>query len=260
MTKRSREDSENTGETLASTSSLVDTKSSKYIQLDPDTISHPSPVMRCSLPPHQEVLAFTSYEDYEVHYAQVHTNRCLECSKNFPTDHLLSLHIEENHDALFSVKRERGDKMFACFVEGCDRRCSTPHKRRMHLIDKHMFPKEYDFLIVTHGVGGRNSMLQSWKTQKRSTTAADTSEDRENNRRRDHSHQEIDSSRVLVASSSDQCNASTVNGASSSPSADAGIEDLSEAMCALRFVPASVRFGGRGRGRGNGRSGFSRYR
>ena len=67
-------------------------------------------VMHCSLPPHRETLSFTSYEDYEVHYLQSHVNRCSECSKNFPTGHLLNLHIEENHDPLAAARRARGDK------------------------------------------------------------------------------------------------------------------------------------------------------
>jgi hypothetical protein len=37
-------------------------------------------------------------------------NRCSECSKNFPTGHLLNLHIEENHDPLAAAMRARGDK------------------------------------------------------------------------------------------------------------------------------------------------------
>lgn len=67
-------------------------------------------VMHCSLPPHRETLSFTSYEDYEVHYLQSHVNRCSECSKNFPTGHLLNIHIEENHDPLAAARRARGDK------------------------------------------------------------------------------------------------------------------------------------------------------
>lgn len=67
-------------------------------------------VMHCSLPPHRETLSFTSYEDYEVHYLQSHVNRCSECSKNFPTGHLLNRHIEENHDPLAAARRARGDK------------------------------------------------------------------------------------------------------------------------------------------------------
>lgn len=39
------------------------------------------------------------------------------------------------------LKKEKGEKTFQCFVEGCDRLCSTPQKRRLHVIDKHGFPK-----------------------------------------------------------------------------------------------------------------------
>lgn len=66
--------------------------------------------MRCSLSPHKEALPFASYEDYEVHYLQAHVNRCAECGKNFPTGHFLQLHIEENHDPLVGVRRERGER------------------------------------------------------------------------------------------------------------------------------------------------------
>lgn len=65
--------------------------------------------MRCNLPPHREPLAFKTYDEYEVHYNKSHTNRCLECRKNFPSEHLLNVHIEECHDPLVTVKREKGE-------------------------------------------------------------------------------------------------------------------------------------------------------
>ncbi|QSS54494.1 C2H2 zinc finger domain-containing protein [Histoplasma capsulatum var. duboisii H88] len=117
-------------------------------------------VMRCSLPPHKERVSFSSYEDYEVHYAQEHVNRCLECGKNFPTGHFLTLHIEELHDPIVASRRERGEKTFSCFVEGCNRKCSTSRKRRLHLIDKHQFPRLYNFSIVNTGIDQYNSMLR----------------------------------------------------------------------------------------------------
>ncbi|KAK2801729.1 hypothetical protein FQN50_007644 [Emmonsiellopsis sp. PD_5] len=117
-------------------------------------------VMRCSLPPHREAVSFSSYEEYEVHYAQAHVNRCSECGKNFPTAHFLTLHIEELHDPLIQARRAKGEKTFACFVEGCDRKCSTAQKRRMHLIDKHSFPRLYNFAIVNTGIDQRDSMLR----------------------------------------------------------------------------------------------------
>lgn len=65
--------------------------------------------MKCTLPPHKEPLTFKSYGEYESHYNKFHTNRCLECRKNFPSDHFLGLHIEECHDPLVVVKRDKGE-------------------------------------------------------------------------------------------------------------------------------------------------------
>lgn len=113
MSKRSRsvsrspsldKSTENRSRALSQTSSPERSK----IHL-PDTSNQPIEVMHCSLPPHKP-LSFPSYEDYEVHYRQVHVNRCAECGRNFPTSHLLNLHIEENHDPLIGARRERGEK------------------------------------------------------------------------------------------------------------------------------------------------------
>ena len=76
---------------------------------DGDESTTNSVTMRCSLPPHREPLAFQSYVDYEAHYNSFHTNRCLECRKNFPSEHLLGVHIEEIHDPLTRIKRDKGE-------------------------------------------------------------------------------------------------------------------------------------------------------
>jgi hypothetical protein len=65
--------------------------------------------MRCSLPGHVETLSFKSYDEYQSHYQKAHTNRCLECRNNFPSSHLLGVHIEECHDSFVAVKREKGE-------------------------------------------------------------------------------------------------------------------------------------------------------
>lgn len=84
--------------------------SAKIIQVDESAVDDSSTVvMRCLLPPHREALAFRSYTDYETHYHKAHSNRCFECRKNFPSDHLLSVHIEEQHDAFAAVLREKGE-------------------------------------------------------------------------------------------------------------------------------------------------------
>jgi hypothetical protein len=187
-------------------------------------------VMHCSLPPHRDVIFFSSYEDYEVHYLQTHVNRCSECGKNFPTDRFLNLHIEENHDPLVAAKRDKGEKTYSCFVEDCDRKCSTPQKRRMHLIDKHMFPKTYNFYIVNDGIDKQISMLRSPNTHRRriSATAPSLQEGRLRNRKTSESHSPAVSHAVSKQS---------VRHVSRE---EMEITQLEESLSALRFVPASV--------------------
>ncbi|KAL7270236.1 hypothetical protein RUND412_007066 [Rhizina undulata] len=126
----------------------------------------PSPaVITCRLPPQCDARPFKSHEEFEAHYLQVHTNRCAECHRNFPSRWFLDVHIREHHDPFNQLKKERGENIFGCFVEGCDRMCSTPHKRRMHLIDKHHFPKEYNWGIITHGIDHCTSLLKNDRSQ-----------------------------------------------------------------------------------------------
>jgi hypothetical protein len=125
MAKRSREDfepsfpeSEGPRESTPSARSVIHpitialaSNNSKIVHLDSESGEALSITeMRCSLPPHRQTLSFTSFEEFDVHYAKTHVNRCVECRKNFPTEHFLNLHIEENHDALVIVRRERGQK------------------------------------------------------------------------------------------------------------------------------------------------------
>ncbi|CAI7610065.1 unnamed protein product [Penicillium viridicatum] len=180
-------------------------------------------VMHCSLPPHRETLSFTSYEDYEVHYLQSHVNRCSECSKNFPTGHFLNIHIEENHDPLAAARRARGDKTYGCFIEDCERKCSTPQKRRLHLIDKHMFPRSYNFYIVNDGIDAQTSMLRPMNSHRRRISTSSALE-----------------GRLRRRSSASQSNppATTIPEKKSPDNMD--IDELERSMSALKFVPTSV--------------------
>jgi hypothetical protein len=115
--KRSREpdnitDADAEGPTLLS-SSDPETSSlpaAKIVELDIPSSAAKNVTMKCSLPPHKEGLSFQSYQEYEAHYNGAHLNRCLECHKNFPSEHLLNLHFEECHDPFAEVKRERGEQ------------------------------------------------------------------------------------------------------------------------------------------------------
>jgi len=219
--------------------------------------------MRCSLPPHREGIPFNSYDDYEVHYNKAHVNRCVECRKNFPTNYFLSLHQAENHDPLAEVLKDRGERTYACFVEDCERRCSTPQKRRMHLIDKHMFPKDYDFKIVDDGIDQRNSMLRSGRHRRWSSTAQHKHLIEDTAERRTATLEQNSKEGLLKRMSGDtdgggvKETANPEDGGETHDSArpDAEMDRLAGAMSALKFIPPSVRFG---RGKGLGRSGFSK--
>ncbi|KAF2148388.1 hypothetical protein K461DRAFT_232960 [Myriangium duriaei CBS 260.36] len=140
-------------------SDLHSHQSQKIIHVDVDV--DPAPVMMtCTYPPHAP-LFFASYSQYEAHYELNHVNRCSECHKNFPTEMYLTLHIAESHDPITAIRRDRGEKTYACFVEGCEKACETWQKRRLHLIDKHKFPRDFEFFIVNDGVDGKSSMLRS---------------------------------------------------------------------------------------------------
>lgn len=109
MAKRLRTDSHITDPSQLEPSDERLRSPNKITVPDPAEESQIQP-MRCSLPPHIDTIAFPSYDEYEAHYLKHHVNRCSECGKNFPTQHLLNIHIEENHDPLILARRDRGEK------------------------------------------------------------------------------------------------------------------------------------------------------
>ncbi|KAI5309375.1 hypothetical protein KEM55_003372 [Ascosphaera atra] len=212
----------------------------KLVSLDADESQSASTIlMRCTLPPHRAPIAFSSYEDYEIHYRKEHVNRCLECKKNFPTTHYLTLHIEENHDPLARVRREKGERTYRCFVEGCEKVCLTPQKRRMHLIDKHAFPRMYNFFIVNDGLDNQSSLL-------RPERRANNNGQKEPNPRSKEAHKEgrlrfAQIKREREEAAGDKQVGVTEAAKEAKGEEDAEMEDLSASMSALKFVPNSVR-------------------
>lgn len=257
MAKRSREYSPPPSpETIPGSSSACPSDTplhtTKYVQtaIDVDLEPPATPAMKCSLPPHPETLSFPTFSDFEIHYAKTHSNRCSSCYRNFPTEHFLSLHISENHDPLEDARRARDEKTYHCFVEDCDKICSTPQKRRMHLVDKHMFPKDYDFLIVNTGIDKRSSMLRT--RPRRTSSAASRAVQRDKEKQVNGSHRLSGSSHAEESIK----NEGAENGGLSKGSTrvkELDIDELTSTMSALNFVPPSVRFG-----RGGRRGGLSR--
>ena len=123
----------------------------------------------------------------------------------------------------------------------------------MHLIDKHMFPKDYEFFVVNDGIDKRTSMLRSGRHRRKSSAAQHATEIEERARRRsstlETANTAMEENGVEDAEGSEQTSAVK----SLTTKKDVEMEDLSGAMSALKFVPPSVRFG-----RGGKRGGFSR--
>lgn len=220
----------------------------KYASLEPAMPGGGQQRMRCMLPPHKP-LTFSTYDEYETHYQQSHTNRCVDCSKNFPSTHFLELHIAENHDPINASKREAGEKTFTCFVEGCDKVCSDWKKRRSHLVDKHGFPRNYDFLVVDRGIDGRRSMLRP---------GVDANGHRKSSRERGRSGSSATEATESTEATSISENAANHVRMRASEEAEnskgkGSIDDLTQSMSALKMVPRSITFGQR-----KGRSGFAK--
>ena len=173
--KRSRQPSVSSAEGDASTpcSSLSPDGKLVHLDLDQDSSPQPPPLIMFSHPPHQP-LAVSALDDDQVNNQQKHTNPCSECQRNFPDTHFLHLHIAENHDPIRAAKRDRGEQTYACLVPSCDRLCSTAPKRRLHCIDKHHFPKNYDFFVINHGIDSRTTMLRSPRRRRSSAIASAT--------------------------------------------------------------------------------------
>ncbi|KAG2205359.1 hypothetical protein INT47_007144 [Mucor saturninus] len=96
-------------------------------------------------------IRFPSVVTFESHYEAVHRNVCLECHKIFPSFDWLQLHIDEFHNVLLQIKKERGEKIYKCYVHGCKKVFSGPRQRRLHLIDKHNYPRYFPFDLVYTG-------------------------------------------------------------------------------------------------------------
>ncbi|ROW12405.1 hypothetical protein VMCG_00654 [Cytospora schulzeri] len=282
--KRSREPEEDPDPSSTDQQDVAIVPVTKIVGLDDDHSNEsPMPEMKCSLPGHPPGLTFASYKDYESHYNKSHTNRCLDCRKSFPSSHILGLHIDEFHNVLTELKKEKGEATFACFVETCDEKRKSPAERRAHLIERHMYPANYFFAVTKAGIDRRQSMLvernqgkphtkqrdggrprgqkAGKKTGKKAETDADKGDDAHESKDvamqepDEPSHQEQSArqkSSGEKASAEDNSvptskpNKPTGEG-TEKPIVDTEMEDLAGAMSSLRFVPRAVRFGPRQR-------------
>lgn len=271
--KRSREDSASSEDKISASSPQSTSQDApsgdisvhppKYALVDASSADMESRIMRCLLPPHKP-LSFTSYEDYETHYNSAHIHRCSECHRNFPDAHFLDLHISENHDPIVAAKRAKGEKTYTCFVKDCEKVCSDWRKRRSHLVDKHGFPKNYDFLVVDSGLDGKWNMLRlgvdaqghrkSSRERRSSIATRAIATTQEADAIEVDQQDDAQSGHGSVASRSRKLSTSVSN-APQKPmqKAAVSVDDITSSMSALNMVPRSVTFGKR-----KGRAGFAK--
>lgn len=144
----------------------------------------------------------------------------------------------------------------------------TPQKRRMHLIDKHMYPKNFFFAVTLHGIDGRQSMLlderrkpgnrpPTTETKTCSSKPTPTSKSKPPSDMKGD-QMEVDQPKPTPSTQPDvemtdkQHEESVQEDAIQEP-ADVDMGDLVGKMSALQFVPSSIRFG-----RGGRKTGFAR--
>ena len=132
----------------------------------------------------------------------------------------------------------------------------------MHLIDKHMFPKNYDFLVVNSGIDKRSSMLRTRHRQPSSAASRALHREHHANggsKRSEPPEKETKKALMDPVMPSIPTVVEPISTQSEKPSpppgnpSDVDMDGLSSQLSALKFVPPSIRFG-----RGGRKSGFSR--
>ncbi|ELQ37996.1 C2H2 type zinc finger domain-containing protein [Pyricularia oryzae] len=231
----------------------LDAPSPKIRELDCGGEGGTASPFRCTL--HPQPVVFRDYDDYHAHYNKQHVNRCHECRKNLPSDHLLSVHIEECHDAFLTARRDKGQHTYSCFVEGCDRKCRDPSKRRRHLIDKHMYPPNFFFDVVRYGIDGRQSLLCDVNAQQRHLKPKSDRQELQSGATLESEKQFDDHNNQIMAANVAE-GVAVLEPVETQP-AEKDIEmndaaSLTGSMSALKLVPRSIMFGR------SGRRGFTR--
>jgi len=240
----------------SSTGTQNPSKTSRTLPGHPESTSSSHPIL-CTLPPtcNRRPTPLSNTRDLENHYATYHAHVCEHdgCGTVFPDSRLLELHQTECHDPLAAVRKERGEKIFACHLSTCTRLFSTPKGRRLHLIQAHGFPKEYFFAVTNKGVGG---LLKRWGEGV--SLIRGTWKPRDEN----DDGEETDGDAIEVDRTDDdgkpQSRVATANGykrgelaSDSNIGNDDALASLVDNMGSLSLVPASIRFG-----RGGKKGGF----
>jgi len=228
-------------------------------------------VLTCTLPPscHPPRNAPTRLfnpKELEAHYAKYHAHVCEEsrCAKVFPDERLLELHQRECHDPIAAVRKERGEKIFSCFLSTCPKLFASPKNRRLHLIQAHGYPKEYFFAVTNKGIGGllkkwgegASLMRGTWHAREDEEKMDEDEENKDENEKDEEISEGDDAKPNSPTDSSSNLSSKEAAGplAARTHSREAVPVDadaLASSMSSLSLVPPSIRFG-----RGGSRQAF----
>ena len=140
-------------------------------------------------------------------------------------------------------------------MEDCERKCRTHQKRRLHLIDKHLYPKNYFFAVTKEGIDGRRSLLvERGQRRRKSSASAHSAGLKEDHPRQGWGPGSAGNAPPAVAEKGQSVNVEEEEEEEEEEdSIDEDMADLTGRLSALQVVvPQSIRFG-------RGRAGFARH-
>ena len=118
----------------------------------------------------------------------------------------------------------------------------------MHLIDKHLYPRNFFFAVTKEGIDGRRSLLleRGHRHRRSSTITVDSSLNPNSHGANAATTDQQADPEVLQQATAREAR----NKDDSQDAPDVDMDDLAGAMSSLRFVPTSIRFGRGGRNAG----------
>ena len=115
---------------------------------------------------------FDTPMQFNRHFDMLHRFCCQYCQRHFPSNHLLSLHLQENHDTYFEMQKEKGLSVYQCMLESCKEKFISEEARKNHLVKVHKYPANFRFSVVKrkHGKYQESKKKESLRKKTRNKT------------------------------------------------------------------------------------------
>jgi hypothetical protein len=110
----------------------------------------------------------------------------------------------------------------------------------MHMIDKHLYPKNFYFAVTKDGIDGRRSLLNDGGHRRRRSSAASQTK---GSRRRANTLEAERTGQDQAERKASAGRKVTSRATEKTIATDADMDDITGAMSSLQFVPSKVKFG-----------------